>query len=99
MTPVNAHSVVHHGVLNLIDDGGSSSLNTQGPLNLEKFNIIIVEMGYISKCIQSHQLPLTIFNPQKWMYLIKNTSHFTNVKIKINCQPSQTKHSSNNNFL
>lgn len=37
MTSVNAHSVVHHGVLNLVDDGGSGSLNTQGPLNLEKY--------------------------------------------------------------
>lgn len=37
MTSVNAHSMVHHGVLNLIDDGGSSSLNTQGLLNLKEY--------------------------------------------------------------
>lgn len=36
MTTVNAHSVVHHGVLNFVDNGGSSGLNTQGLLNLEK---------------------------------------------------------------
>lgn len=36
MTPVNTHSVVHHSVLNLVDDGGTSSLNAQSPLNLGK---------------------------------------------------------------
>lgn len=39
VTPVDAHSVVHHGVLNLVDDGGSSSLNTQSLLNLEKYMV------------------------------------------------------------
>lgn len=36
VTTVDTHSMVHHSVLNLIDDGGSSGLNTQSPLNLGK---------------------------------------------------------------
>ena len=34
MSPVDAHAVVHHGVLDLIDDGGPSSLDTNRLLNL-----------------------------------------------------------------
>lgn len=34
MTSVNTHSVVHHCVLNLIDDGGASRLDAQSPLHL-----------------------------------------------------------------
>lgn len=36
VTAINAHAVVHHGVLNLINDGGSCSLNTQSPFNLDE---------------------------------------------------------------
>lgn len=34
VSPVDAHAVVHHGVLDLIDDGGPSSLDTKRLLNL-----------------------------------------------------------------
>lgn len=34
MSPVDAHAVVHHGVLDLIDDGGPSSLDPKRLLNL-----------------------------------------------------------------
>lgn len=35
MTPVDAHPVVDHRVLDLVDDGGPSGLNSQSLLNLE----------------------------------------------------------------
>lgn len=35
MSPINAHTVVYHCVLDLIDNGGPSSLNAQGFLNLK----------------------------------------------------------------
>lgn len=34
MTSVDTHPVVHHSVLNLIDDCGPGGLNSQSPLNL-----------------------------------------------------------------
>lgn len=36
MAAVDAHSVVDHGVLDLIDDGGASSLDAQRLLHLVK---------------------------------------------------------------
>lgn len=35
MTPVDAHPMVDHRVLDLVDDGGPSGLNPQSLLNLE----------------------------------------------------------------
>lgn len=34
VTPVDTHPVVHHGVLNLIDDCGTGGLNSQSLLHL-----------------------------------------------------------------
>lgn len=34
VTPVDTHPVVHHGVLNLVDDCGPGGLNSQSPLHL-----------------------------------------------------------------
>lgn len=36
VAPVDAHSVVHHGVLDLVDDGGASRLDAQRLLHLLK---------------------------------------------------------------
>lgn len=36
MSPVNAHAMVHHRVLNLIDNGCPSSFDAQGFLYLHK---------------------------------------------------------------
>lgn len=36
MTPVDTHPVVHHGVLNLVDDCGAGGLNSQSLLHLER---------------------------------------------------------------
>lgn len=33
---VDAHAVVHHGVLDLVDDGGASSLDAQRLLHLDR---------------------------------------------------------------
>lgn len=35
MTPVDTHPMVDHRVLDLVDDGGPSSLDSQSLLNLE----------------------------------------------------------------
>lgn len=34
VTPVDAHAVVDHGVLDLVDDGGPSGLDSQSLLHL-----------------------------------------------------------------
>lgn len=36
MSPVNAHAMVHHRILNLIDNGCPSSFNSQSLLYLHK---------------------------------------------------------------